>query len=179
MIIGITGTIGSGKGIIAARLEAKGFQHLSVSEFLAEQAIIRKVPPTRMARRKIGNEYRAKGPNALMEAILSHSNLSKENIVLESLHTVSEVMYVKGLGGFVISVDAPLPERWKRIVAERSEKDSDSYEEFVAEQNLQMASDNPNENNLVSAINAADVHLENLGTPEELNKQVDAILSRL
>ncbi len=177
MIIGITGTIGAGKSIIASHLEAKGFRHVSVSEFLAEKAVMRRVPPTRIVRRTIGNEYRVKGPTALIEAVLAEVDTTQENIVVESLHTVTEVEYVKRLGGTVISVDAPLLLRWERIKLERSEKDSGSYEEFLAEQNRQMASDNPNENNLAAAVRAADFRIENLGTSEELLKQVDDILS--
>lgn len=179
MIIGITGTIGAGKGVVATYLEKKGFRHISVSEFLAEKAILRKVPPTRVVRRTIGNEYRAKGATALIEAVLAEVNSTKENIVVESLHTIPEIEYVQHLGGQVISVDAPLLLRWERIKMERSVKDSGSYEEFVAEQDRQMKSDNPNENNLAAAVETADFHLENLGTPEELLSQVNVILSRL
>ena len=176
MLIGITGTIGAGKGAVAKHLESKGFRHVSVSGFLAEKAVERRIPPTRVSRRIIGNEYRAKGPSALIEAVLADVNPAKEDIVVESLHTVAEVAYVKHLGGRVLSVDAPLIVRWERIKLERSVKDSGSYDEFVAEQNRQMSSDNPSENNLAAAIAAADIHLENLGTSEELFKQVDAIV---
>ena len=178
MIIGITGTIGAGKGMVALHLEGKRFRHISVSGFLAEKAMLRKVPPTRVTRRMIGNEYRAKGPTALIEAVLAEANPQKEDIIVESLHTVPEVRYIQHLGGKVISVDAPLILRWERIKMERSVKDSGSYEDFVAEQNRQMKSDNPNENNLAAAVLAADVHIENLGTPQELFKQVDAIVRR-
>jgi dephospho-CoA kinase len=179
MLIGITGTIGAGKGMVALHLEGKGFRHLSVSGFLAEKAIVRRMPPTRVTRRMIGNEYRAQGPTALVEAVLAEANPAEEDIVIESLHTVPEVEYVKKLGGVVISVDAPLVLRWERIKVERSVKDSGSYEEFVAEENRQMASANPNENNLVAAILAADFHTQNLGTPQELFRQVDAILAKM
>jgi len=178
MIIGITGTIGAGKGMVALHLEGKGFRHISVSGFLAEKAMLRKVPPTRVTRRMIGNEYRAQGPTALIEAVLAEANPHKEDIVVESLHTVPEVEYIQHLGGKVISVDAPLILRWERIKLERSVKDSGSYEEFVAEQNRQMKSDNPNENNLAAAVLAADAHIENLGTPQELFRKVDAIVGR-
>ncbi len=176
MIIGITGTIGAGKGILAAHLKEKGFRHVSVSGFLAEEAAHRGLAPTRVARRELANEYRAKGATALIEEVLADVNPMKENIVVESLHTVAEVKYVQGLGGTVIAVDAPLEKRWERIQTQGEGKDSASHEAFLAEQNRQMASNNPNENNLRAAIEVADYRFENAGTAEELFQKADGIL---
>ncbi|MDO8523676.1 MAG: dephospho-CoA kinase [bacterium] len=179
MIIGITGTIGAGKGLIASYFEKKGFRHISVSGFLAEEAARRGLAPTRVVRREIANEYRTKGPSALIEAVLADANPLKENIVIESLHTVPEVEYVQRLSGKVISVDAPLLSRWERIKKAGGTKDTDSYDAFVAEQNHQMSSENLNENNLGKAMKAADFHFENTGAPEEIFGKIDVILQNL
>ncbi len=176
MILGITGTIGAGKGAVASHLEKKGFKHFSMSGFLAEEATRRGLALTRVVRREIANEYRSKSPTALIEAVLADANPAKESIVVESLHTVPEVEYVQRLGGKVISVDAPLPLRWERIKNAGDAKDTGSYDAFVDEQNRQMASENPNENNLTKAMEAADFHFENTGTPEELFKKIDRCL---
>lgn len=179
MIIGITGTIGGGKGTAAKYFEAKGFRHLSVSEFLAAELSRRGKAASRVARRELGNEYRKEGGSALVEAVLAEANPFKENIVIESLHTEAEVKYVQGLNGKVISIDAPLEKRFERIQGRSGEKDAVSHEEFVAEQDRQMASDNPNENNLRAAMEVADYRLENAGSEEELFEKLDAILAEL
>ncbi|MBI3573874.1 dephospho-CoA kinase [Candidatus Kaiserbacteria bacterium] len=176
MILGITGTIGAGKGTIVEYLKKKGFKHVSASGFLAQEAARRGLAATRIVRREIGNEYRKRGAIALIEAVLAEVNPTKENLVVESLHTVAEVEYVRYLGGKVISVDAPLPMRWERIKNRNGEKDSVSYEAFVREQDRQMASNDPNENNLRAAMEVADYRVENTGSPEELFEKVNVIL---
>jgi dephospho-CoA kinase len=174
MIIGITGTIGAGKGEVAAYFTHNGFHHISVSGFLAKELVHRQLPGTRVGRRNIGNEYRKKSPTALLEAVLGDHNPEKENIVIESLHTVPEVTFIQHLGGKVISVDAPLETRWERIHQRMGVKDNVSHDEFVAEQEIQMASNNPNENNVRAAMEISDYRLENAGTPQELlQKLVD------
>ncbi len=179
MIIGLTGTIGAGKGTIVAHLKEKGFMHYSASEFLARVAHGRALEATREVRRDIGNEYRAMGPTALLEAVLLDANPSKEDLVIESLHTLAEVEYVRHMGGRIIAVDAPLEARYERIKKRASDTDRVTFEAFAAEQERQMASDNPDENNLARAIEAADFRLRNDGSVEELEQAVDAILKKL
>lgn len=179
MIIGITGTIGAGKGTVSEYFEKKGYRHLSVSAFLAQEAARRGKAATRAARRELGNIYRKESPTALIEAVLAEANPHLENIIVESLHTVSEVEYVRHIGGIVISVDAPLAVRWNRIKNLVGEKYGTSYEEFVAEQNRQMISEDPNENNLRAAGETADYRLENAGSEEELFEKLSAMLPEI
>ncbi len=179
MIFGITGTIGAGKGTVAEHLAEKGFRHVSVSKFLFEEAARRGLPPTRVTCREIANEFRAKSPTALIDEVLADANPLKENFVVEALHTVPEVEYIQHLRGKVFSVDAPLPVRFKRIKGRGDEKDSVSLEEFVVEQNRQMVSQNPDENNLAEAMVAADFHLETSQSTEELFARIDGILDKV
>lgn len=178
MIIGVTGTIGAGKGTVAEYLTRKGFKHVSVSAFLGQEATRREEFQTRASFRKIGNEFRVKSPSALIEAVLGAMNPAKENIVIEALHTVPEVEYIKHLGGKVFSIDASFMTRFERIKARDDGKDP-VFKEFLGEQDLQMSSPNENENNILTAISAADFHLKNDGTPEELYAAIDAILAQI
>lgn len=178
MLIGVTGTIGSGKGTVVSRLEKRGFRHVSVSGFLAGKLVERGIPATRVALRQIANEYRAKGATALIEAVLAEENPKNEDIAVESLHTVAEVEYIQHLGGTVIAVDAPLPLRWERVQKEGGIKDG-SHDEFVREQDHQMASANPDENNLAAAAAAADFHIVNDGTLEEFFGKADAVIGEI
>lgn len=176
MIIGITGTIGAGKSTAVSYLEKKGFRHVSLSGYLAEEARRRGEQPTRPVLRRIGNKMRKTSDTALVEQALGEYGL-KDNVAVESLHTIPEIAYVKGLGGKVIAIDAPLSLRWERVQSRGGEKDA-SYDAFLVEQNRQMSSSDVNENNLASAIEAADFHIENAGTEEELFQGIDAILSK-
>lgn len=175
MMIGITGTIGSGKGTLAAYLVTKGFRHVSVSDFLLREASVRGMPMNRVTSRIIGNEYRSKSPTALIEAVLKDADAGISSIVIESLHTVAEVMYVQQYGK-VIAIDAPEELRHRRIEKRQDKKDALSPGVLVSEEQRETASENPNENNLMSAIQTADYHIENAGSVSSLEDSVDAIL---
>ncbi len=184
MIIGITGTLGAGKGTVTNFLVAhKGFLHVAVSGsgFLRDEARRRGLPLERPIYQQIANEYRAKGATGLMEAVYESAKddiISGANIVLEPQHTAAEVAFIRSKGGIELSVDADLPIRYERIHARGSEKDHVTFEEFLAIQTQELHSDDPNKNNLGAAIALADYHLTNNGTPEELFRQVEEVLKK-
>ena len=181
MIIGVTGTIGAGKGTVTQYLvEQKGFKHVAVSDtFLVGEALKRGLTPDRIVRRDIANEYRAKSPTALMEAVYALAVPfieAGENVVIEPQHTEAEVGFIQSKGGVEFAVDASLEQRYLRIKKRASAKDLVSYEQFVEEQTHEMTSDDPNKNNLGRAIAKADHLFHNDATEEELYAQIEAVL---
>lgn len=174
MIIGIVGTIGSGKGMVAKYLTQKGFSHVEISKMLADEAAQRHEEGNRITYRKIGNELRKENSTALIVRALQTSPQS--HVVVESLHTVPEVKYVQERG-FVIAVDAPRATRIERILKRAESKDAIPSEDLFKEELLEMNSPNIDENNLTDAVRVADVHIENSGTPEELYQKIDGILN--
>ncbi len=183
MIIGITGTLGAGKGTVTDYLaRQKGFRHVAVSDtFLTGEAVKRGIAPDRIARQNIANEYRATGPTKLMEAVyeLALPYIEKgENVVVEPQHTVGEVKFIQSKGGIVFSVDADIQTRYARITKRGSAKDAVSFEEFKRVEDLEMESSDPNKNNLRASVAAADIHLTNNGTQEELFAQVEQVLQK-
>lgn len=183
MIIGITGTLGAGKGTVVEYLKKKGFVHAAISGsgFLAEEAKRRGLFPERPVLQKIANEYRSKSPTALIEAVYESAKEKierGENVVLEPQHTLAEVEFIKSKGGIELAVDADLKTRYERIKNRRSSKDDVSFEEFEKIQTQEMFSNDPNKNNLAAAIAAADFKLINNGTQEELFAQVEKALKQ-
>lgn len=177
ILLGLTGTLGAGKGTVTEYLvKHKGFTYISVSDFLAAEAIRWGREPDRLARRDVANHYRAQSPTALMDAVFAHVPSTAERVVQEPQHTVGEVRYIQERGGTVIAIDADLKLRYDRIKARNSEKDQVTFEEFSAHQAFEMQQDDPNMQNLGAAIRAADVVLLNNGTREELEQQVDRFL---
>lgn len=182
MLIGITGTLGAGKGSVVDILVSEhGFKHYSVSDdFLRSEAIKRGREPDRNARRDIANEFREKGPMALMEAVVEAAGgLSSADTIVEPQHTEGEVRFIQEKGGYVIAVNADLDVRFARIKKRGSEKDNVTYEEFVAQQKLEMSSNDPNKNNIGNAMRAADFHIENNDTIEALRVQVAYVLEKM
>ncbi len=184
MIIGITGTLGAGKGTVVEYLvKQKGFKHFAVSDtFLVNEARTRGLPPDRITRRNIANELRAKGPTKLQEAVYAMARASieaGEDVIIEPQHTTGEVGFVQSIGGMELSVDADLAVRYERITKRGGEKDKISFEQFKREQEFEMSQADPNMNNLGAAIAKADYHLTNNGTQEELYQQVEDALKKV
>jgi dephospho-CoA kinase len=179
-LIGLTGTLGAGKGTVTEYLtKEKGFTYVSVSQFLADEAVRWGREPDRMARHDVANHFRAQGPMALMEACFAAVPSDAERVVLEPQHTVGEVGFIHGKGGKVIGVDADLHLRYERIKKRGSEKDNVTFEEFKMHQELESKSDDPNEQNLAAAIEAAYVVIQNNGTLDELHTEIDRVLVAL
>lgn len=182
MLIGITGTIGAGKGTVVAECVKRGFKHFSVSDFLAKEAVQRNLPLDRTTSRIIANELRSVNGQNLIQQVYEIAFLDIEkgvSVVIESLHTKAEVDFMHEMQGVVISVDAPLPLRYERVQKRFEIKDIGTYEQFLDEQTRQLASANPDENNLLVAMKTADFHLTNEGSLEELSSAVSDILDSL
>ena len=58
MIIGLTGTMGSGKGEIANYLIKKDFEYYCFSDILKEEAKKRNIKPTRKNLQKLGSDIK-------------------------------------------------------------------------------------------------------------------------
>ncbi|HVY72558.1 MAG TPA: AAA family ATPase [Candidatus Paceibacterota bacterium] len=180
MIIGITGTLGAGKGTVVEYLKTKGFEHFAVSDtFLVNEAKKRGLEPDRITRRDIANEFRAKGPTKLMEAVYEMAKASIDagkNVIIEPQHTRGEVEFIQSIGGVEFAVDANLETRYERIQKRGSTKDNVSFEQFKAEQEFEMSQTDPNMNNLGAAIAKADHVFHNDSTPEALFLEVEKAL---
>jgi dephospho-CoA kinase len=182
MIIGVTGTLGSGKGTVVRYLtEQKGFQYLSVTGFMKNVAESRGLPLERMTYHDIANEYRAQGPTKLQEAVLAEGAKRgiTGNFVIEAQHTPEEVKFIQSIGGVEFAVDADLKVRYERIRARGGDKDNTTFEAFKAHQEFEMRPQESSSNNLAGAIALANFHLTNSGSLAELHTQIDAVLKQL
>ena len=183
MILGITGTLGAGKGTVVEYLKSKGFEQYAVSDtFLVNEAVKRGLAPDRRARHDIANEFRAQGPTKLMEAVYEMARPAVEagkDVFIEPQHSIDEVRYIQSLGGKVFSIDADIKIRYERIWKRASSKDQVSFEEFKSFEELEMRPTENTTNDLAGAIEVADYHLTNDGTLEELHAQIDTALHDL
>ena len=147
MIIGVTGTLGAGKGTIVEYLtEKRGCKHYSVSGYLKEKLVERGVEVNRTSLVNLGNELREKfGQGYIVEQLFERARQGGGNAVIESLRNPGEVEILRKKGGFVLlAVDADIGLRYERIRMRGSEKDSVSFEEFCSNEKREMESDDPN-----------------------------------
>lgn len=179
VVIGITGTIGAGKGTVVEYLvDRKKFKHFSARGFLTEEIERRGLENNRDNMVAVANELREKNsPSFVADELLKRALESGENCVLESLRTVGELESLREKGNFtLLAVDADPKIRYQRILGRSSVTDNIGFEKFLSDEEREMDSDDPNKQNLRRCIEMADFRIENNGTVEELNSKLEEIL---
>jgi hypothetical protein len=182
MIIGITGSIGGGKGTVVDYLiQKKNFAHYSSSGRLIELLEERGEFVDRDAMNRIANELRQNDPAGVPAENYKKylADGSPADAIFESLHSVPEAQFVKDIGGIVIAVTADADVRFERISKRGSVKDNVTKEEFIAQQDREeKGSDDPNKSNIFNVIKFADYKIENSADLNELYAQIDEFLQK-
>ncbi len=135
MFIGLTGSIASGKEVVADYLIPKGFVYLSLSNELREIAQKKKVLLTRENLQDLGNELRKQeGADFLAKSVLNKINSQQyRNVIIDSIRNPAEVKLLeKSLKNFfLVAVDAPPKIRFERLKKRDRESDPKTYEGFI------------------------------------------------
>jgi len=180
MIIGLTGTLGAGKGTVVEFLKQKGFKHYSVREFLNQELTKRGLSLNRDNQVMIANQLREiNSPSYIVEQLYEKAKQDLGDVIIESIRTPGEVEKIKEKGGILLAVDAEPPIRYSRIIIRQSETDNQTFNEFLADEKREMYSINPNHQNLSKCISMADFVLENNKDFYHLKKQVEEILEKI
>jgi dephospho-CoA kinase len=179
IIIGITGTLGAGKGTIVDYLvNSQGFIHFSVRGFITEVIIRRGLPVNRDSMVLVANDLRAKhGSSYIVDQLYEQAIHSGKNCVIESIRTPGEVESLRKKGNFtLLAVDA-LPElRFQRILLRNSETDNITFTTFLENEKREMDSDDPNKQNLRRCIELADHVFANNASIHDLIIQLDGMI---
>ena len=181
-IIGITGTLGAGKGTIVDYLIKKhSFQHFSVRGYLSQLVKAKGQEVNRDTLVATANELRAlHSPSFIAEELYREAKASNKDCIIESIRTVGEVTALKAKGNFyLLAIDADQKLRYERIVERASETDKVSFETFVANENREMSSTDANKQNISACVKLADFKFINNGSFEELYEKIDEVLKKI
>ena len=163
LIIGITGSFGSGCSTLSEALRDKGFERVSLSDFVREKWLVdnpgKSVDDgTRSELQNIGNKLRADNGNTYLaeKALTPIAEKSEicEKIVIDSIKHIDEASFfrMRYHNFFLINVDTSLNHRWERLKSRyesksqnllqfQSEDTRDAYQDLNYGQKVQLCVD--------------------------------------
>jgi dephospho-CoA kinase len=172
-VIGITGTLGAGKGTIVDFLvNEMGYEHFSVRSYLIEEINRRGLEVNRDSMTMVANDLRKNNsPFYIIEELYKLAVKSGKDSIIESIRTPGEVEYLKKQGNFIlIAIDAAPEIRYERIVKRASDTDNVSFETFLANEKREFTTTDPNKQNLSTCIEKADIKVNNDGSVKEMTE---------
>ena len=182
IIIGITGTLGAGKGTIVEYLiKNKNFFHYSVRGYLIKEIQKRGLEVNRDSMVLVANDLRKKhNPAFIIDELFKEALEAGQNAIIESIRTPGEIDLLRTKNNFyLLAVDADMHVRYERIVSRKSETDNISFETFAENEKREMNNSDITKQNLSECIKRADFVINNGGTLEELEWQIDKIFNKI
>ncbi len=181
LIIGLTGTLSSGKGEVGKYLVEKGFTYFSCSDELRIEAKKLGLEETRENLGVvIGDKLRKEfGKGVLGKRI--YERILKNNVslaVVDSLHLIEEVNELKNSGNFyLIFVDAPIEIRFKRALQRKRITDNISLQEFKKTEDKERFAKGTLQK-MQDCYDAADFKIINESNLNDLHKKISEILNK-
>ena len=131
IVIGITGTLGAGKGtIVETLIQDFGFSHYSVRDYLVHEIEARNMEVNRDSMTRLANELRSiNSPSFITDELYKIAVKENKNCVIESIRTPGEVTSLKAKSDFYLfAVDADAETRFYRIKQRKSSTDHIDFE---------------------------------------------------
>jgi len=181
--IGLTGTMGSGKGEIAKIMQKRGFKYISLSDMVREEATKRNLEHTRENLQDVGNDLRSKhGAGALGMRIKEAVTKEDANWIIDGIRNPSEWKELAELPNFqMIGVSADRETIIERVMERKREGAMQlSRENIIERLEREMGKGEPPEGQQVQkCIDHSDFFMLNEGTLEDLEGKLDHFLKLL
>lgn len=184
IILGLTGPIASGKGTLADRLKSKGYVCISLSEEVRKEARCRGLPLIREVLQNIGDDLRIEFGNEILARRISKSidelrtRGETQKIIIDGLRNPGEIFWLrKQYGMRVIGITADPEIRFQRVFERSKPSDPITREDFgKAEQRDRGIGQTESGHQVDACLVLADIVIENNGTYEELDENLQEIL---
>lgn len=178
MLIGLTGRIAGGKGVISDFFKENGFEYLSLSQEVRDEAKKRGILAERKELQDLGNLMREEeGSSVLAKRIIKKIDKRKDYVIdgIRNAKEVEELRKVFGKEFHLISIDADLELRWRNAQNRGKESDPKTFEEFLKADKRDFQENTDNGQQVKKCMNLADYSLLNNGTIEELREKLKEV----
>jgi dephospho-CoA kinase len=182
MILGLTGTLGAGKGTVAEFLKRKGWLYFSLSDEVREEAKVNGIEITRENLQQLGNQLRAEQGNSILaQRALKKIKNPADNYVIDGIRNIAEVQELKMLPSFyLIAVDAPQQARFQRMLARNRESDPKNLFDFLKVDAIdQGQNQNESGQQVAQCYELADCKLINDSSIERFNDKITFMIQQL
>ncbi len=182
--IGVTGSNGGGKDTFANYLVSKkGFEHISLSDFIREETLKRGLELSRDNLHNVGNNMRQiSGPDVLARRALERMNGRDLNYALTSIRNPFEVRALQEAGNFVlVAIDAPIELRFNRIIERnrKNEKEIMTLEQFKRFEENELRSDSTSSQQIGECIQMARFMVFNESDFETFGKRIEDVYQKI
>lgn len=167
--------MGCGKGEAIKILKKLGFEHITLSSMIREEAFKRGIPEEREKLVEIGNEIRKReGGGALAARSIEKIKKSgKQNWVIDGIRNPAEISELrKNSDVRIVAIRASKETLVKRILGRRRESDPRSKKKIIEGIEREFGKgESVNGQQVAECISMADYTVENEGTLEELERK--------
>lgn len=184
-VVGLTGTIASGKDIAKDFLQ-KNFTnyYVALSSVIRSEAERKKMDFSRSMLQNFGNEMRQKyGTHILAKMAVEYLPRERELMIVDGIRNPGEALWLKKTFGnnfFLIGVDAPQEIRWQRMLSRARPMDPRTLEEFIAVDKRDQGENEPEYGQQVKkCFELADFVLQNNGNVETFQEKLKEVAQRL
>ncbi len=183
-VIGLTGTMGSGKEVVKDFIKQKyNCYYVTLSDIIKTEMEKKKGAIDRTTLQDMGNEMRKKYGNHILAMLaVEYLGRDKQAIIVDGIRHTAEIDYLKkkfGDGFKLVAVDAPQEMRFQRI-SQRGREDPNAWEEFVkADERDQGIGEAEYGLHVKDCIDRADALIVNDGSLEDLQKKVDEVTQKI
>lgn len=184
-VVGLTGTIGSGREAVRDVL-SKNFSswYVSLSSVIRGDLERKKKKYDRKILQNSGNELRKKyGKFVLAKVSTDYMQRDKELIIVDGIRNPGEIEYLKKTFGnkfILVAVDAPRETRWERIKALARNEEPKTWEDFVAvDDRDQGVGEDLNGQHVRRCVETADIVIENDGDLNLFNEKITNLINSL
>ncbi|MFW6231359.1 MAG: hypothetical protein ACOC32_05045 [Nanoarchaeota archaeon] len=163
MIIGLTGGYASGKDAVADFFIKKGFERISLSDFIREELWNERKELTRNNLIKKGNELRKKFGNWVLGKMAVQRIDPSKDYVIVSIRNPGEVKELRKLPHFhLVNVTAPAEVRYQRLMSRGRENEKyTSLDDFIKSEKRELKNKDPDKQQLLAVFDMATIVLDN------------------
>ena len=181
VVVGVVGPIASGKGELVKTLEIKGFARYSLSERIREELVKQGFEETRENLQDMGDKLRHRyGDDALVLSTLEKVSKSGKRVVIESIRNPAEIVSLRQcLDAFILGINASQEKRFEYILARGRDGDPETWEEFKALDDREIAIQAESSQQVEKCLKMADRVIQNEGTLEDLRESIEGVLQDL